>query len=124
MRYLSSYFIVGMSVQVFGEINNAELAEFLARYEYPETVKALTRCEVNKLQHLLRQELDSDPEYLEFMAKNASLPVSVEYLPGDAASDEPTHFDGFLGDLDRRIEALLDEFYGPISAADCGSRDL
>ena len=26
--------------------------------------------------------------------------------------------------LDRRIEALLDEFYGPISAADCGSTDL
>jgi len=109
--------IAAVSSTGFAEIHNAELNAFISRYEHPETVRPLTRCQVSKLQSLLREEIDGEPSFRDFVSRNESAPVKVELDPRAATAPEsdaePRDFDVFISDLDRRIEAMLDEFYGP-----------
>lgn len=107
----------------FAKINNPELNAFLTQFETPETATPLTRCQVKRLQSLLKEEVASEPALSEFLSKNESLPVEIEFVASEtmasAEDEEPEDFDVFIGDLDRRIEAMLDAFYGPASDDSC-----
>jgi hypothetical protein len=119
--------IAAVSTTGFAE-HNAELDAFISRYEHPETVRPLTRCQVSKLQSLLREEIDGELSFRDFLSRNESAldPRAATAPESDAeprdfpraatapeSDAEPRDFDVFISDLDRRIEAMLNEFYGP-----------
>ena len=123
MKPQNIFGLVALTNSTMARIVNPELQGILGQYEAPDTVKPLTRCQVKRLQSLLKEEVESDPEFRSFVASNKSLPVEIELVPSEAIEskedEEPRDFDVFIGDLDRRIEAMLDDFYGPASDDSC-----
>ncbi len=120
--YMKPQYILSLAAYVentLADISNAELRSFISQYETPETVTPLTRCQVKRLQSLLRDEVETEPSYRRFVDSNVSLPVKVEFVPSEELVSTGDDFDVFVGDLDRKIEAMLTDFYGPASEESC-----
>ena len=112
-------FLAAYVENTLADISNYELRSFISQYETPETVTPLTRCQVKRLQSLLRDEVETEPSYRRFVDSNVSLPVKVEFVPSEELVSTGDDFDVFVGDLDRKIEAMLTDFYGPASEESC-----